>query len=178
MNRGAGSVIGGRSVVRLVVVSLALIGPPSYLWLPSPREVEGYRAVLSRQQLGLQHRSDLVGLWLQSLSPGLEQSMNRCRPDDGILRLRQPGWIEEERPCLGPAKATMERNQLLEGASLIEMRVVKAPHHDVRDVRKPVGTAQMVRGVRGECGQWIVPLNAPVQQELSAAGSKHNRPMF
>ena len=66
----------------------------------------------------------------------------------GHLEVRR---VEDERPRLLSADASVERDQLLEGAALVEIRVVEAAHHDVGDVLEAVG-AQEVRGAVGENG--------------------------
>ena len=45
--------------------------------------------------------------------------------------------VEDERPRLWAAEAPVEGDELLEGAALVELRVVEAPDHDVRDVANP-----------------------------------------
>ena len=59
--------------------------------------------------------------------------------------------MQDERPGLSAADPPVERDQLLEGASLVELGVVEAADHDVGDVFEAVG-AQQVCGAFGENG--------------------------
>ena len=68
--------------------------------------------------------------------------------DDRPRRRLEMLRVEDERSRLEPADAAVERDQLLEGAALVEIRVVEAPDHDVGDVREAVRPEQMLRRVR------------------------------
>ncbi len=58
----------------------------------------------------------------------------------------------------------MERDQLLERAALLEIRVVEAPDHDVGDVLEAVGAQEVLRGGRRERRERVVALDRPVGQ--------------
>ena len=63
------------------------------------------------------------------------------RPSRDLEMLR----VEDERPSLETSDAAVERDQLLEGAAFVEIRVVEAPDHDVADVLEAVGAEQVLR---------------------------------
>ena len=90
----------------------------------------------------------------------------------GYLEVRR---VEDERARLHAADPAVEADQLLEGAALLELGVVEAAHHDVGDVREPVG-AQQVRGRGGrERRERILALDAPVGEVVGAAGAERDR---
>ena len=69
--------------------------------------------------------------------------MNTGCSHDLIGGHRQLGGIEQERPRLWPSETSVERDQLLERASLLELRVIEAADHDVCHVLEPVRAEQM-----------------------------------
>ena len=77
--------------------------------------------------------------------------MHGGRAQDRTLGNGEPDWVEDERPCLRAAEPAVKRDQLLEGATLVEVGVVEAPNDDVRDVREAVRPQQVLRRV-GEKG--------------------------
>src|SRR6185503_12030477 len=82
------------------------------------------------------------------------------------------------RPRLRTAEPTVERNELLEGAALVELRVVEASHHDVGDVREAVRPPEVIRGTGRERRERIVALH-PVVCEVARAGpAQGDRPVL
>ncbi len=65
--------------------------------------------------------------------------MHARRADDRTFRNLEPRRVEDERSRLRAADAAVERDQLFEGAALVEIRVVEAADHDVPDVFEAVG---------------------------------------
>ncbi len=76
---------------------------------------------------------------------------------------------------LRPAHAAVERDQLLEGAALLELRVVEAVDHDVGDVLEAVGPAQVLGRVRREVRERVVALDAVVGEVAHARTAEHDR---
>ena len=76
---------------------------------------------------------------------------------------------------LGPADPAVERDQLLERAALLEIRVVEAADHDVGHVREPVRAEQVARRVRGERRQRVLALDRSVGEVVSAVGPERDR---
>jgi hypothetical protein len=76
---------------------------------------------------------------------------------------------ENEGPCLGAAQPAVEGDELLEGASLVELGVVEAPDHDVRDVREAVRSKQMHRSVGREDRKRVLALDAILAEIADAA---------
>ena len=66
---------------------------------------------------------------------------------------RMNGWV-----C-GPAQPAVEGDQLLERAALLELGVVEAVDHDVRDVLEAVGPAQVIGRARRERRQRVLALD-------------------
>ena len=120
----------------------------------------GGRGVADRRDAASQyHRRDSAGrpgLHLGSgEAPGRLAAALRRQPSSssvhggGADRSARPGAaarrIHHERPRLGAAEAAVERDQLLERAALVELRVVEAADHDVGHVREAVGAQQVLR---------------------------------
>ena len=87
---------------------------------------------------------------LERPAPAGEHTVNLLRADDRLVRERQLDGVEDERLRLRPAEPAVEGDQLLEGAALLESRVVEAADHDVGDVREAVRAQQVPRRVRRE----------------------------
>jgi hypothetical protein len=83
--------------------------------------------------------------------------------------------VEDERPCLQAAHSAVERDQLLEGAALVEHRVVEAPDHDVGDVLEAVGARQVLRRRGRERGQRIVAVDAALGEVVRACRPEDHR---
>jgi len=83
--------------------------------------------------------------------------------------------VEDERLRLRPSEPAVEGDELLEGAALVELRVVEAPDHDVGDVLEAVCAEEMVRGVRRERGERILADDTPVGQVAGALRAQRNR---
>ena len=86
--------------------------------------------------------------------------------------------MQDERPRLRAAEAAMEGDQLLERATLLELRVVEATDHDVRHVLETVRAQQMGRSIRGERRERIVALDATVNEVVSASGIDGQRTLL
>ena len=63
----------------------------------------------------------------------------------------------------------MERDELLEGAALVELGVVEAPDHDVRDMGKAVRAEQVPGSGGGERCQRILALDPALGEVVGAA---------
>src|SRR5262249_48164833 len=87
-----------------------------------------------------------------------------------LLRQREVGGVEDERPRLWTTHAAVERDELLEGAPFVELRVVEAADHDVRDVGEAVRAAQGLGRVRGEGCERVGALD-PIVGEVPHAFS-------
>ena len=70
--------------------------------------------------------------------------------------------MEHERLGLRAAQAPVERDQLLEGAALVEIRVVEQADHDVGDVPEAVRAQEMPWRIGRERRERILALDAPV----------------
>ena len=87
-------------------------------------------------------------------------------PTSGSSGTRQSRRVEDERLGLRAAEAAVERDQLLEGAALVEVGVVEGADHDVGDVREPVRAEQVPRRVRREVRERVLALDPSVVQEV------------
>ena len=86
--------------------------------------------------------------------------------------------MQDEGAGLQAADASVEADQLLERAALVELGVVEAADHDVADVLEAVG-AQEVPGRGGrERRQRVLTLDAPVGEVVGAAGAERDRPVL
>src|SRR6188508_3339162 len=83
--------------------------------------------------------------------------------------------MEDEGAVLPAAEATVERDQLLERAALVELGVVEAVHHDVGDVGETVGPPQVERCGGRERRQWILALDPAVREVVRPARAERNR---
>ena len=83
--------------------------------------------------------------------------------------------MENECSRLRPAQPAVERDQLLEGAALLEIGLVEAADHDVGHVREAVRAQEMARRGRGERRQRILALDGPVGEVVGAGGAKRYR---
>ena len=93
----------------------------------------------------------------------------------GTLELRR---VQDERPRLQAADASVEADQLLERAALVELGVVEAADHDVGDVLEAVGAQEVPRGGGRERRQRVLAVDAPVGEVVGAAGAEHDRPVL
>ena len=89
--------------------------------------------------------SAVAGATLQEGAPARQQGVDAGGADDRLRRQRQARGRQHERARLRAAEAAVERDQLLEGAALVQHRVVERADHDVRDVREAVGAQQVPR---------------------------------
>ena len=78
-------------------------------------------------------------------TPAEQDPVHGGRAQDRALGNGEPDWVEDERPCLRAAEPAVEGDQLLEGAPLVELGVVEAPHHDVRHVLEAVRAQEVLR---------------------------------
>src|SRR5262245_16153092 len=76
---------------------------------------------------------------LELLSPTSQKAVNCGGADDRLGWERQRRRVEDEGPRLRAAQTAVEGDELLEGAALVELRVVEAADHDVGHVREAVG---------------------------------------
>ena len=72
--------------------------------------------------------------------------MHRRSAHERRVGERQLGGRQDERARLEAAHATVERDQLLERATLVQLGVVEAVHEEVGRVREPVRAEQVLRG--------------------------------
>ena len=82
--------------------------------------------------------------------------------------------MEDEGPRLEAADAAVERDQLLEGAALVEIGVVEAPDHDVADVLEAVGPKQVLRRMRREQRERVFALDATLAEVVGAVGPERD----
>src|SRR5262245_18559199 len=106
------------------------ISPSERTWrrmAPVSRPKRGARASSSPRPagdaFGCLSISCLLRRSLQVLAPASEHSVHRGGADDRLERERKRGGVEDERPGLGAAEPSVERDELLEGAALVELRV-------------------------------------------------------
>src|SRR5881396_1980970 len=85
--------------------------------------------------------------------------------------------MEDEWPGLRPAEPAVERNQLLEGAALFQLRVVKAVHEDVRRVREAVGAHEVASCIRAERLEWIVALDYALCEVVRTVRAQRDGPV-
>jgi hypothetical protein len=76
---------------------------------------------------------------LQLSTPAGQHLVDTLGADDRLVGNREADRVEDERSRLRPSHPAVERDQLLEGAALFEIRVVEAADHDVGHVRESVG---------------------------------------
>src|SRR4051794_41156814 len=100
--------------------------------------------------------------------PAEQQVVDRLGPDYRLLGQRKPRRDEDERARLEAPEATVEGDQLLERAALVEHRVVEAADHDVGDVLEAVGAAQVTRRGRRELRERVLALD-PARGEVVGA---------
>ena len=86
--------------------------------------------------------------------------------------------VEDERLRLRPAEAAVERDQLLEGAALVEQRVVEAVDEDVGHVREAVGAPQVLARVGREARERVLAVDAAVREVVDAARAERDRPVI
>ncbi len=115
---------------------------------------------------------------LEPASPAQENAVDAGGAEDGARRQLEVRRVEDERSRLQPADASVERDQLLEGAALLELGVVEAAHHDVGDVLEAVG-AQQVPGRGGrERRERVLALDAALREVVDAVGAERDRPVL
>jgi len=83
--------------------------------------------------------------------------------------------MENERARLGATDATVERDQLLEGAPGLERCVIEAADHDVGHMGEAVRAQQVLGRVGRERCQWILALDPAVREVVGAAPAEHDR---
>ena len=106
--------------------------------------------------------------------PAGEEVMYGCRADDRLARQRQPPGMEYEGTGLRPAEPAVKRDQLLEGACLLEVGVIEAPDHDVGDMGKPVRPQQVARRVGRERTERILAHDPAVGQVVGSPGTERD----
>ena len=74
--------------------------------------------------------------------------MHGRRAHDRLVRHEKPLGVQDEGAGLEAAQAPVEGDQLLERTALVEVGVVEAADHDVRDVREPIRAQQVIGRVR------------------------------
>ena len=70
----------------------------------------------------------------------------------------------------------MERDQLLEGATLVALGVIKAAHGYVRGVREAIGAQEVPRGGRREGRERILAIDLSGRQVERARAPERHRP--
>ncbi len=76
---------------------------------------------------------------------------------------------------LRAAEPAVERDQLLEGAAFVHIRVVEAADHEVCDVREAVRTQQVVRRCGREVRQRVIALDPPVLEVVRSGSPERQR---
>ena len=104
--------------------------------------------------------------------------MDACGADNGFWRRFEVRRVKDERPCLLAADASVEADQLLERAALVELGVVEAADHDVGDVLEAVGAQEMRGGGGRERRERVLALDAAVGEVVGAAGAERDRPVL
>ena len=89
-----------------------------------------------------------AGAVLERPPPTGEHAVNLLRADDRLLWDGQLDGVEDERLRLGAAEPAVEGDQLLEGAALLQDRVVEGADHDVGHVREAVRAEEVLGGGR------------------------------
>jgi hypothetical protein len=85
---------------------------------------------------------------VQKPPPAGQNRVDVGRADDRLLGERQIDRRKEERAGLRAAHAAVEGDQLLEGAPLVELRVVEAVHEQVGRVLETVRAREVLRSIR------------------------------
>ena len=84
---------------------------------------------------------------VEERSPAGQDGVDACRADDGLLRQRETDRGEDERARLRATHAAVERDQLFEGAALVDLLVVEAVDEQVRGMLETAGTREVLSGV-------------------------------
>ena len=87
-------------------------------------------------------RSHLSG-FLKIAPPPPQDRVDGGGADDRLRRRREGLRVQEERSRLQAAEASVEADQLFEGAAFLELGVIEAADHDVGDVGEAVGAQQV-----------------------------------
>ena len=83
---------------------------------------------------------------------------------------------EDERARLRAAEAAVEGDQLLEGAGVLEGRVVEAAHEEVRDVRNESLRSRCAGALAPKGASGSSPSTRPVASSREPRGAEHERP--
>src|ERR1700733_12289354 len=85
---------------------------------------------------------------LERVAPADQHVVDGGGSHDRVLRHRQRYRMQDERLGLRSAQSAVERDQLLERAALLELRVVEAVDHDVGHVFESIRPQQVGRRAR------------------------------
>src|SRR6185503_7844193 len=109
---------------------------------------------------------------LELTPPAGEDAVHARCAQDGGRRSLQRGRVQDESARLEAADASVKRDQFLEGAPLVQVRVVKASDHDVGDVLEAVRAQQVLGRMGGEGRQWILALHTALREVVNALGAE------
>ena len=110
---------------------------------------------------------------LMKPSPADQQVVDGRGPDDWFRRHRQVCGMQDERTRLRATQTTVEGDQFLECATLLEIGVIEAVDEDVGGVCEAIRALEVSRSVGRERRERILSLDPIRAQKMTATRTEH-----